>query len=200
MKVTFIIEDIKLHLESGLTLNEMKYYERWSVLPDKFHLTFGKDYIVYGIEYVKDGSVNFLIVDDTEVYYPNIYPAEFFDIKDNRLSKHWYGCNGDCYPIKNITYPQIISFEELVKNKYFLNELLDCENNSQQIFLNYKKKIDNEFPDEDLKKAGYIEANWVECSYCGEIWENNSEDAIIICPKNNERNNNPLWINHSRKL
>ena len=199
MRITYLLNDILQRLTSGLTPNEKQYYDRWLILPDKFHLTFGKDYVVYGIEYTKEGYVNFIIVDDTEVNYLKTYPSEFFKVKDNRLSKYWIGNNGDYYPIVNINYPSIISFKELTQDQYFLGNLLDCENNSQQIFNKYKELIDNEFPDENLKLAEIIDENWVFCNYCGEAWENNSKEGIIICPKCYKRNNNPQFDRGCKK-
>lgn len=193
MKARYIVEDIKLRLKSGLSPNEKKYYERWSILPDKFYLTYGKSYIIYGIEFTKEGFSNFLLVDDTDVYYLNIYPSEFFEIIDTRISKYWVGTNCSNYPINDIIPPSTISFKEIVTNNYFLGSLLNGEYDSQQIFLEYKKNIECEFPCEDLKTAEIFGEKWVVCSYCGEIWECNSNDGIIICPRNFEKNNNPFW-------
>lgn len=193
MKVTYIIEDLKLRLKSGLSPNEKKYYERWSILPDKFYLTHGKSYTIYGIEFTKEGFSNFILIDDTEVTNLNFFPSEFFEIIDNRISKYWVGTQCSSYPLNDIIPPTTISFKEIETNEFFLGNLLNGESDSQQIFLKYKNMIENEFPDEDLKTAEVIGGNWVSCNYCGEVWEIKSNDGIIVCPKNFERNNNPFW-------
>ncbi len=193
MKVQYKIKDIQKRLKEGLTPNEKEYYDGWNILPDSFHLTYQKEYVVYGLDYSKEGYINFLIVDDTEVSYPKIYPSEFFEITNNRISEYWIGTEEKEFPIKNIKCPNLISFKEIVENEYFFEDILDCKNNTCEIFSKNKELMDNEFPDNNIKSAEIIDANWVFCGYCDESWEVKSKQGVIVCPKCGKRNNNPFW-------
>lgn len=191
MKVKYIVRDIELKLKTGLSPNEEKYYNGWSILPSKFHLTFEKGYVVYGIEFDKNGYINFLIVDDTEVDYPKSYPSEFFEIIDSKISKYW-GIKDKNFPIHPTAWPVLIFFKEAMDRYYFFDDLIECKNGAQELFLAYKKLMDLEFLDDKLKTAEALEMNWIVCAYCNEVWNNYSDNGILECPKCGKYNNNPF--------
>lgn len=193
MKVKYKIKSITENIKKGLTPNEEIYYKRWSILPDKFHLTYKKEYNIYGIEYTSEGYINFLLVDDTETRFPKIYPSDFFEVIDDRLSKYWIGTNECYYPIKEKRIPSLISFKEIVEDKYFFENILDCKKYTCDIFRKYKKLMDIEFPDKFSPNATLISDIWVMCNFCDESWVVSSENGIIICPNCKKENNNPLW-------
>jgi len=59
--------------------------------------------------------------------------------------------------------------------------------------------MDLEFPDSSIPYAEVIQGNWIKCAHCGEVWENFSTEGIVVCPKNMELSNNPLWTDHKVK-
>lgn len=195
MRIRYKIKNIIEYKNSGLSFNEEKYYNRWSILPENFHLTYNKDYTVYGIEYLDEQEINFMIKDDTGVIYPKFFPSSFFEIIDSRLSRYFIGTSEKQYPIKDIKYPAFISYKEIVLNGFFYDDFIECKNEANQIFEKYKDLIDNEFPSSELKDAELIENNWVFCCNCDESFEVKYNNGIIICPNCKHKCNNPLFGN-----
>ena len=193
MKVVCNIENIKQLNSRKLSSNEKDFLESYNLSFNKLNLTYKKEYTVLGIDYKEIDYVYFMLVDDTEVYYPNFYPIEFFDIIDYRLSRYWYNKSADYYPMTDISYPSLISFRE-TSEKYFFDDLLNNENNIQSIFLNYQYLMDHEYPDLKLKTAILIENCWCFCAYCNETWEVTKDEGIISCSYCHNLNNNPLWL------
>jgi hypothetical protein len=52
-----------------------------------FHLTIGKYYLVYGIQFYADGSRSIDYVSDSDNLAQA--PLEFFEVIDNKVSKYW---------------------------------------------------------------------------------------------------------------
>ena len=88
MKVVCNIENIKQLNSRKLSSNEKDFLESYNLSFNKLNLTYKKEYTVLGIDYKEIDYVYFMLIDDTEVYYPNFYPIEFFDIIDYRLSRY----------------------------------------------------------------------------------------------------------------
>jgi hypothetical protein len=58
-------------------------------LEAKLHVSLGKDYIVYGMQFSNLGSVEYLIQDDN--YFPAFYPANLFEVIDTQLPyEEWH--------------------------------------------------------------------------------------------------------------
>jgi hypothetical protein len=195
MKIKYIVKSIKDKILLGLTENEQRYFDGFTIPPDSLHLTLDKEYTILGIDYTNPMCINFMLVDDTEVDYPKFYPSEFFVVTDNRTSRFWVNRKSGFYPIEEIQYPVLISFDEAVTQADFFDKLINGDEEAIETFKKYKKLIENEFPDKSLKTAEVIGDGWVMCAYCGEVWRVDSHQGIIVCPKNSELNNNPLWRN-----
>jgi hypothetical protein len=193
MRVVFTVESVKAKVTMELSLNERRYFEKWKILPENIHLTFQREYTVYGIQFTTEGFINFVLVDDTGSRYPKFFPSEFFFVSDNRVSKYWIGCSGARFPFATPLYPSFISFERFVNDRFFYNDLIECENGAPEIFEHFKRKMDIEFSDQKLKAAGIFEGTWLQCAYCDDIWNESSDDGIVICSKNSHWNNNPFW-------
>ena len=192
MKVRYKIRNIKRVLEKELSNNESRYFSRYNILPSELNLTYDREYVVLGIDFISADSINFMIADDTGFSYPNFYPQEFFDISDYRLSTYWFGDIGKYYPIEGINYPCLITFKEALRD-YFFDDLINCRGDAQNIFLKYLRLLEDEYPENDLKTAVYIADGWAFCAYCNETWNVESEKGVVICPYCHKRNNNPLW-------
>lgn len=189
MKVKFKIEDIVKHKKEGISPNESKYYDKWKMLPENFHLEYGKNYNIYGIEYDENGNINFLIKDDTGVIYPKFFPSEFFDIIDNRLSKYFVGTKDITYPIKDINFPAFISYKEIVDRGFYYDDFLEFKNDSNEIFSKYKNLIDFEFFDENYPNSINIGLDWTMCPKCDFSWQPKKDSEILKCPKCNTLQN-----------
>lgn len=194
MKVKYIIDDIRMHRERGLSSNEVNYYSKWFRLPDKFRLTYGKSYTVYGIQCSQEGFVNFMLVDDSNVSYPDFFPMEFFEIIDDRCSKCWVGSKSDRFTLNEVVSASLVTFPEVLENAYFFDEILDCLNSSCEIFASYKTFMDNEFPNEELETAIVFYEDWLKCPYCEDVWECLDHTiGVLQCPSCNKSINSPLW-------
>lgn len=183
MKIKYKINDILVHRSIGLSPNEEAFYQSWSILPEKFHLTFDKTYNVYGIEYTNEGWINFMIKDDTGVTYPQFYPSEFFEIIDNRLSKFFVCTKERLFPIRNISIPSFISYKELVSRGFIYEDFLDGKSKANEIFTNYKEKIDKEYIDYNYPFANHLVDDWFLCYNCDESWEINDGFEMLKCPR-----------------
>lgn len=182
MKVKYKIQDILQYKKKGLFPNEELYYSGWKVLPKKFHLTYGENYTVYGIEFTEKGFINLLIKDDTGVIYPKFYPLEFFEIIDSRISKYFTSKAENLSLIKNVKYPFLVSFREAVYNDYFFDDLLNSNKQAVEIFNKYKNMIDREYIDHKYPKGISLDYNWFSCYYCKESWEVKNDFEILECP------------------
>jgi hypothetical protein len=191
MRIEYRIRDVKHHKENGLTPNEIEYYLKWDYLPTKFHLTFGKKYAVLGIDYKKNGGVDFLIEDDTEVSYPKSYPSEFFSIQDNQLSKKWDIANSSIFPIENIRYPSFVFNKEFLLDQLFFDKLLNGDLQIISAYDEYVTYIKNEYTNPEFLTGICIDDKWVQCAYCDNIWKNTSPLGVISCEANGHKNNNP---------
>jgi len=183
MKVKYIIDNLK---EKYKGIKEETYSE---------YLVLGKEYVVYGIDYLDNGKVKFMIGDDCT---PNLYPSSFFEVTDNQISKYWVGTTENYYPLLHPKVPFFISFKEMNEDYYFFDKLLDDERDGHtetvELYWKYIELMNNEFPEPDLQYATIIDGSWLMCAYpyCDSVWEENTENGIVICPKNSHRNNNPL--------
>src|SRR5438132_13847459 len=54
-----------------------------------FRLTAGKEYVVYALEWSAEGVPGYVLCYDGYWQYPLHYPAELFDITDQRPSRYW---------------------------------------------------------------------------------------------------------------
>ena len=176
MRIKYKIKDILEYKQNGLTLNEVQYYERWNILPNHFHLTYEKEYVVYGIEYISNNVFNYFIVDDTEVSYPKTYPSTFFQIIDSRESSYWV-------ENKKEKHPKFKSFDELVNNPYFFDDIIDSKNNMCNIFLEKKKKMDFEFENNLYPSVTNLGENLLMCYKCDYSWIEESKNELLQCPK-----------------
>ncbi len=44
-----------------------------------------------------------------------------------------------------------------------------------------------------INSASVIDNDWLMCPYCTNVWENTSQQAMVICPSCNEASNNPRY-------
>lgn len=193
MRIRYIIENLAEKLTSRLSNNEKRYFDGFTIMPENLHLTFGNIYTVLGIEYTIDGYVNFMIADDTGVSYPKFYPIEFFEVIDNRTSKYWINRTSYTYPLDEIGYPNLVSFEAAVNDECFFDDLLECSNSASEIYEKYKALMESEFPDRKLNIAEIIDDFWVMCSQCDAVWEIDKDQGIVSCPQYGHKSNNPFW-------
>jgi len=186
MKVKYLPYNI--NKDKSFSLDEISYSK---------YLEIDKEYTVYGIEYLSNGDIKFMIGDDIT---PNLYLNTFFKIIDNRISKYWVGVNENYYPLLEHKTPSFISFKEATED-YFFDKLLDGNHpKTVELYWKYIELMNNEFPDYNLKNATIVDKNWLMCSYCNDIWEATPLQGVVVCPKHSHRNNNPLWVGIPNEL
>jgi hypothetical protein len=127
---------------------------------EEISLTVGAIYTVYGMTFnFHDGMVPFYyICNDTDLPYATPKAAVFFEVVDPRPSQFWefifdYSKNQEIG----------FNFPEWIKEKFFYSNLLDGEAREKEIFLKYKKLMDDEF----LDKKSVLESNLKTCRVCG---------------------------------
>jgi hypothetical protein len=102
-------------------------------------LEINKEYTVYGLELWK-GRLRYHICDADEHKFALFFEAGLFEITDNRVSQIWhikFSDDGYC----------IITYKEGVENDEFINNVVEGYPKEVEIFLKYKKIMDDEFPD-----------------------------------------------------
>ncbi|MBB4038361.1 hypothetical protein GGR21_004300 [Dysgonomonas hofstadii] len=159
------------------------------------HLNYNDTYVVYGLDIKSSSNINYILIDDSGSIIPKFYSDLYFKVIDRRISKYWNKILSDYYyySIYIKTAPSLITFKEIVDNRYFFDDLFNGKNETIDIMKKYIYLFNHEYPNPDIENANIIENNWVMCNYCGEIWKDTPEMGIIKCPKCFNDNNNPLW-------
>lgn len=159
------------------------------------HLNYNDIYIVYGLEIINSNIINYMLIDNSGSIIPNFYSDLYFKIIDRRVSKYWNGILSDYYyySIYSKATPSLISFEEIVDNRFFLDDLFNGKKETIDIMERYIYLLYHEYPSPYIEDAIIVENNWVKCNYCDEVWENAVNMGIIKCPRCYTDNNNPLW-------
>lgn len=179
MKIKYNPEKFKIKTSENVD----DFLSNWIVKPDSLPLNKLGSYLVYAIEYNKNGFERFCILDDSGVIYPNSYPSDLFELIDTRLSKFWE--NGVEYSEleRVIAFPTIISFKEWRENKYFQSEMFENVGNANFIFSTYKTMMDLEFCDYSFPTSLQIDDDLFLCSNCEFATENNDNLEKFQCPK-----------------
>lgn len=103
---------------------------------DDLGIDIGKEYVVYGVVFW-DNSPWFYICEDEEDTYPTPFPAEFFDIKNNRFPADWqlsFRCT-DGIPESELV------FSEWASDPMFYEKLVDGCEKELVVFSKYKKLL-----------------------------------------------------------
>lgn len=150
------------------------------------HLTVGEIYVVYAA-LIRSTCPLFFVADDDfpALGYPVPYEAVFFEIADDRLSRHWrFRCSaeGKCGS-NGRTDSVLMSFPEWVQDDGFYERLLNGDNRATMDFRRQKSLMDMEFPNPLVTTAAVSsEGDWVICPKCSDGWESSSLDGLIRCP------------------
>ncbi len=148
-----------------------------------FFLKQNAEYVVYGIT-LRNTCFWYYVCDEYFTYFPRWKPSPFFEVIDQRLSRHWI-----CTYKKHKNYTQafpIITFPEWANNHPdFYDKLSNGNENEVNIFKSYKELMDLEFPDRGIKILAKIaDTEWLICPSCTDAWEHSeSRDALVRCPK-----------------
>jgi hypothetical protein len=108
-----------------------------------FPLTPGKDYVVYALAFA-DTSVWYYLVDDHELWYPVHYPAELFEVIDDRLSRYWRFA----FTPAHLDHQALLTIEEWAHDEYFYDRLTDKSASEVNKFANAKVLMDAEFAEQ----------------------------------------------------
>lgn len=150
------------------------------------HLTVGEIYVVYATQ-IRTTCATFFIADDDfpALSYPVPYEAVFFEIVDDRLSRHWRfrSLVGGNRGSSGQTDLVLLSFPEWVHDEGFYERLLDGEDRATTDFHRQKSLLDMEFPNPLVTTAALSsEGDWTICPKCSDAWESKSLDGLIRCP------------------
>ncbi|CAI8766452.1 SMI1/KNR4 family protein [Pseudomonas sp. IT-P2] len=109
-------------------------------LPDgELDLQIGKEYIVYGIEF-RDNQPWYYLCSETHDEYPIPVAADFFEIVDSRLSRHWKLC---FLALKSKPESKLV-FAEWASDIHFYENLINGDKQATAIFSKYRKLMEAE--------------------------------------------------------
>jgi len=100
-------------------------------------LTIGKTYVVYSILHVDDVPFYLIcsdIYDGRYINYPSLLPFNLFGIRDNTSSEFWQAKKDS----------KDVGFREILLEEFFYGHLVEGYKREVQIFLNNKKRIDQD--------------------------------------------------------
>jgi hypothetical protein len=125
--------------------NDLLSLAGWDANMEFNRLTIDALYVVYGISIIKDHEW-FLICEDgfnkESSNFPIFLPNQLFETVNMRPSIYWIRkIQVDNYTGKEVTN---IGIPELLEDEYFYSNLLEDSIKEVNIFLKYKKMIDNE--------------------------------------------------------
>lgn len=152
-------------------------------------LTLGKSYIVYALTIDAEGTW-FCILDEARSS-PMWHPEYCFKIEHQRLSRYWII---NSWKDKQGVNRPILAFPEWANSQYFHWDLVESDEEAWKIFRKYEKLMNLEFPNPTIKETAQIgDDKWLICPLCIDAWENQVQDALIICPKCQTVLNNPRY-------
>ena len=104
-------------------------------------LDLSKEYTVYGIAFVDNTPWYHILMDDY-CSFTVPYPAEFFEVTDDRLSSYWrlFVDKGD----PDVIYTSLV-FPEWGNSPMYYERLLDAYEEEVETFKKYKLTMDREF-------------------------------------------------------
>jgi len=143
MKIKCIANDINCMLKKNLYPSTELNVKSVSG-NDQMFITVDREYNVYAISAFNDCMWYFIAEDifGQGRNYPFWYPAELFEIIEHKISSTWVvnaikELDGNLRPI--------ITFSEWANNDEYYESLVDGDKEAYEIFMKYKKIMDNEF-------------------------------------------------------
>lgn len=186
MKVKCInvsLENVNAKVYSGLT----GYNSDFEFLD----LTVGDVFTVYGISTIH--CYPWYLLKSKHRKHALYYPMCLFSIVDDRLSKHWKIRIGNDYYDNNIEIVEF-GFYDPKASPCLYGSYLEGDPLISEWFIEKLRIMDVEFDDKfNPMTAVMIDGNWLLCPNCGEAFESNSNDGLVICHKCSSTMNNPLW-------
>ena len=126
---------VKCLCNTGIGFSEYTQMHMGCSINTKLPLEVGDIYVVYG-QIIFKGILQFLIKGKYEDY-PSWYPAEIFEVIDNRLYFDWF-----FQYYRNEEVSALWGFKELIFDEQYLDKLMNREKEALKIFLERKKEID----------------------------------------------------------
>lgn len=136
MKALCRINNILKIKDSSITRRLQKYIH----LPDgQLNLEKNREYCIYGIVFRDDSPWYYLCLDDD--ISPSPYPAELFDVSDERLSLYWKLSTVDQGEGETLSS---LVFDEWAKDPSFYERLIDDDPEAVELFEKYRQLMDQE--------------------------------------------------------
>lgn len=130
-----------LAIEDDKVVDRLRKYLRLSdgQLPIKKDM----QYVVYGILFRDNSPWYYICLNDRDVS-PTPYPAELFNVINDRMSEHWR-LRQTVLPSGQVSSSLV--FSEWASDPGFLEELIEGAASAKAIFSKYKAIMDAEFSD-----------------------------------------------------
>lgn len=155
-------------------------------------LVANQEYVVYAMTLRSNYVWYYLCTRNLD--YPTWHASPLFEVVDGSMSKYWKF---------SFIWEKEINFIETTwaypewandPNGYYGN-LIDGDAHETEIFAQYKKLMDMEFPIPSVTDvAKLIDDNWLMCDYCIDAWESSdSSQAMVVCPTCQRMMHNPRY-------
>jgi hypothetical protein len=103
-------------------------------------LEVGKEYVVYGVVFWDNAPCYYICLEAKDTY-PVPYPADYFDVIDDRLSSCW---ELSFEPSRNGRAASSLVFHEWAEAPRFYERLIEGDPASEKLFQEYRDRMDFE--------------------------------------------------------
>lgn len=153
----------------------------------EFHVTIGREYIVYGLLFFKN-TIDYLMVDDTDL--PTWHPASLFRVADGHIPQTWVF---NSFVHEN-NYLGICSWPEIAQDLEFFDRLAVGDDQARMLFFSRRSFEDLQYEDSSIKEiARLLEGKWLQCPFCEEAWKSDSLNPMVMCPSCKRVSHNPYY-------
>ncbi len=160
----------------------------------KASLTIDAVYIVYAVAIRKEWPW-FFVADEEFSGYPISYSSAFFQVVDDRLSRHWRYRYSPIrlHGIGSRSDAVLLANSEWARDPMFYERLVDGDNLAVSKFSRVKSLMDVEFRHPSVTVAAIrCEERWLICPKCNDAWEAEPLAELVRCPKCSSLLVNPL--------
>ena len=141
---------------------------------DELPLEVGGVYVVFGVRSTSEGTWYYLCDADNDAW-PTPWPAELFEVVDSRPSGLWERRQGARGTIE--------APSEWVRDPLFYERLVDGRSQEVASFARLREAMALEFGRPDVTVTALrLDAEWVQCPACDEVWQATGDSALIRCP------------------
>jgi hypothetical protein len=137
---------VRCKWKKGNEFNPTYAHNRMPSSSKEWHLTTGKEYVVYGLE-CYESQTWFYVVDDHNLWFPIMKPAPLFEITEPRPSALWrvaFKYGRDWKTKEHSIEILLLAFEEWCADPNYYERLADNNPPEVAIFAQRRKEMDSE--------------------------------------------------------